>query len=152
MMDTGVDVPEVVNLVFFKKVRSRIKFWQMIGRGTRLCEGLDCVDGIDGEYVDKKRFYIFDYCGNFEFFREQKNDADEKPVTSLSERIFSRKPNWSMHYSRANSLPTKTSWHGVTNSSTTFTDKSHPWTNPRYQCDCGANTWKNTGTLKRSNI
>lgn len=91
MMDTGVDVPEVVNLVFFKKVRSRIKFWQMIGRGTRLCEGLDCVDGIDGEYVDKKRFYIFDYCGNFEFFREQKNDADEKPVTSLSERIFSRK-------------------------------------------------------------
>lgn len=91
MMDTGVDVPEVVNLVFFKKVRSRIKFWQMIGRGTRLCEGLDCVDGIDGEYVDKKRFYIFDYCGNFEFFREQKNDADEKPVASLSERIFSRK-------------------------------------------------------------
>ena len=91
MMDTGVDVPEVVNLVFFKKVRSRIKFWQMIGRGTRLCEGLDCVDGINGEYVGKKRFYIFDYCGNFEFFREQKNDANEKPVTSLSETIFSRK-------------------------------------------------------------
>ena len=91
MMDTGVDVPEVVNLVFFKKVRSRIKFWQMIGRGTRLCEGLDCVDGIDGEYVDKKRFYIFDCCGNFEFFREQKNDANEKPVASLSETVFSRK-------------------------------------------------------------
>ena len=38
MMDTGIDVPEIVNLVFFKKVRSKIKFWQMIGRGTRLCE------------------------------------------------------------------------------------------------------------------
>ena len=91
MLDTGVDVPEVVNLVFFKKVRSHIKFWQMIGRGTRLCDGLDCVDGIDGEYVNKKRFYIFDYCGNFEFFREQRNNADEKPVASLSETIFSRK-------------------------------------------------------------
>ena len=91
LLDTGVDVPEVVNLVFFKKVRSHIKFWQMIGRGTRLCDGLDCVDGIDGEYVNKRRFYIFDYCGNFEFFREQRNDADEKPVASLSETIFSRK-------------------------------------------------------------
>ena len=62
MMDTGIDVPECVNLVFFKKVRSKTKFWQMIGRGTRLCEGL-----IDGS--DKKNFYIFDFCGNFEFFR-----------------------------------------------------------------------------------
>ena len=62
MMDTGIDVPEVLNLVFFKKVMSRAKFWQMIGRGTRLCEGL-----IDGE--DKKEFYIFDFCSNFEFFR-----------------------------------------------------------------------------------
>lgn len=91
MMDTGVDVPEVMNLVFFKKVRSRIKFWQMIGRGTRLCEGLDCVDGIDGEYTDKRRFCIFDYCGNFEFFREQTKSIEEKPVASLSEQIFSRK-------------------------------------------------------------
>jgi type I restriction enzyme R subunit len=62
MLDTGIDVPEVVNLVFFKKVMSKAKFWQMIGRGTRLCPGL-----IDGE--DKKKFYIFDFCGNFEFFR-----------------------------------------------------------------------------------
>ncbi len=62
MLDTGIDVPEVVNLVFFKKVMSKAKFWQMIGRGTRLCEGL-----LDGE--DKKLFYIFDFCGNFEFFR-----------------------------------------------------------------------------------
>lgn len=65
MMDTGIDVPQCVNLVFFKKVRSKAKFWQMIGRGTRLCKGLTCTDQIDGEYTDKKRFLIFDYCGNF---------------------------------------------------------------------------------------
>jgi len=65
MLDTGIDVPEVLNLVFFKKVMSKAKFWQMIGRGTRLCPGL-----IDGK--DKTRFYIFDFCGNFEFFRMNK--------------------------------------------------------------------------------
>ncbi|MDO4528796.1 MAG: DEAD/DEAH box helicase family protein, partial [Lachnospiraceae bacterium] len=53
MLDTGIDVPEVLNLVFFKKVMSKAKFWQMIGRGTRLCPGL-----IDGQ--DKDKFYIFD--------------------------------------------------------------------------------------------
>ena len=68
MLDTGIDVPEVVNLVFFKKVMSKAKFWQMIGRGTRLCPGL-----IDGE--DKQKFYIFDFCGNFEFFRLNKGKA-----------------------------------------------------------------------------
>ena len=62
MLDTGIDVPEVLNLVFFKKVMSKAKFWQMIGRGTRLCPGL-----LDG--ADKERFYIFDFCRNFEFFR-----------------------------------------------------------------------------------
>ena len=62
MLDTGIDVPEVLNLVFFKKVMSKAKFWQMIGRGTRLCPGL-----LDGQ--DKNRFYIFDFCGNFAFFR-----------------------------------------------------------------------------------
>ena len=63
MLDTGIDVPEVLNLVFFKKVMSKAKFWQMIGRGTRLCPQL-----LDGK--DKDKFYIFDFCGNFEFFRE----------------------------------------------------------------------------------
>lgn len=62
MLDTGIDVPEVLNLVFFKKVMSKAKFWQMIGRGTRLCPGL-----MNGE--DKDKFYIFDFCGNFKFFR-----------------------------------------------------------------------------------
>ena len=73
MMDTGIDVPQCVNLIFFKKVRSKAKFWQMIGRGTRLCKGLTCTDQIDGEYTDKKRFLIFDYCGNFEYFRAHKS-------------------------------------------------------------------------------
>ena len=65
MLDTGIDVPEVLNLVFFKKVMSKAKFWQMIGRGTRLCPTL-----LDGK--DKEKFYIFDFCGNFEFFRMNK--------------------------------------------------------------------------------
>ena len=68
MLDTGIDVPEVLNLVFFKKVMSKAKFWQMIGRGTRLCPGL-----VDGQ--DKNKFYIFDFCGNFEFFRLNKGKA-----------------------------------------------------------------------------
>ena len=88
MMDTGIDVPECVNLVFFKKVRSKTKFWQMIGRGTRLCKELRCVDGIDGEYEDKRRFMIFDYCGNFEYFRENKNGRETKEVMTLSESIY----------------------------------------------------------------
>ncbi|MBQ6326269.1 MAG: restriction endonuclease subunit R, partial [Clostridia bacterium] len=83
MLDTGIDVPEVLNLVFFKKVMSKAKFWQMIGRGTRLCPGL-----LDGE--DKKQFYIFDFCGNFEFFRM--NQGKPVPSTiSLSGAIFALK-------------------------------------------------------------
>lgn len=88
MMDTGIDVPECVNLVFFKKVRSKTKFWQMIGRGTRLCKGLNCIDQIDGEYSGKRRFLIFDYCGNFEFFRENKNGYESVETKSLTENIF----------------------------------------------------------------
>jgi len=73
MLDTGIDVPEVLNLMFFKKVMSKAKFWQMIGRGTRLCPGL-----IDGE--DKKQFYIFDFCGNFEFFRMNKGKENPNQI------------------------------------------------------------------------
>ncbi len=72
MLDTGIDVPEVLNLVFFKKVMSKAKFWQMIGRGTRLCPTL-----LDGK--DKEKFYIFDFCGNFEFFRMSKG----KPTANM---------------------------------------------------------------------
>lgn len=84
MLDTGIDVPEVVNLVFFKKVMSKAKFWQMIGRGTRLCPGL-----IDGE--DKKQFFIFDFCGNFEFFRMTPKGKDVLSAASIQERIFDLK-------------------------------------------------------------
>lgn len=83
MLDTGIDVPEVVNLVFFKKVMSKAKFWQMIGRGTRLCPGL-----LDGE--DKQKFYIFDFCGNFEFFRMNKGKATAN-IIALQGAIFNLK-------------------------------------------------------------
>lgn len=83
MLDTGIDVPEVLNLVFFKKVMSKAKFWQMIGRGTRLCPGL-----IDGK--DKDKFYIFDFCGNFEFFRMSEGNATASAL-SLQGALFSLK-------------------------------------------------------------
>ena len=84
MLDTGIDVPAVTNLVFFKPVKSFIKFQQMIGRGTRLCPGL----GVLGQGADKKSFKIFDYCGNFAYFSENPTeDSDARQVT-LSERLY----------------------------------------------------------------
>jgi len=83
MLDTGIDVPECLNLVFFKKVMSKAKFWQMIGRGTRLCPGL-----MDGE--DKTKFYIFDFCGNFEFFRMNKSKPTANQM-ALQGAIFNLK-------------------------------------------------------------
>ncbi|MBO6243185.1 MAG: DEAD/DEAH box helicase family protein, partial [Clostridia bacterium] len=85
MLDTGVDVPEILNLVFFKPVKSKIKFWQMIGRGTRLCKDLF------GVGIDKKEFYIFDYCKNFEFFSENPKGIETNSGTSLTERIYGYK-------------------------------------------------------------
>lgn len=85
MLDTGIDVPEIVNLVFFKRVRSKIKFWQMIGRGTRLCKNLF------GEGQDKTHFVIFDYLGNFEFFRQNKEGLIGNEGQSLSEAIFAKR-------------------------------------------------------------
>jgi len=84
MLDTGIDVPSVVNLVFFKPVKSRIKFQQMIGRGTRLCPGL----GVLGQGPDKESFKIFDYCDNFAFFSvNPKGDEDARSMT-LTERLY----------------------------------------------------------------
>ena len=83
MLDTGIDVPEVLNLVFFKKVMSKAKFWQMIGRGTRRCDGL-----VDGK--DKDKFYIFDFCGNFEFFRMNKGKPTANQM-ALQGAIFKLK-------------------------------------------------------------
>ena len=82
MLDTGIDVPEVANLVFFKPVRSRPKFWQMIGRGTRLCKDLF------GYGIDKKEFIIFDFCENFEFFNNKPKGIEGAAGKSLSQRLF----------------------------------------------------------------
>ncbi len=91
MMDTGIDVPEAVNLVFFKIVRSKVKFHQMIGRGTRLCLGLF------GPSEDKEYFLIFDYCQNFEFF-EQFPEGIEPPLQeSLSKKIFKKRLALAIH-------------------------------------------------------
>ena len=87
MLDTGIDIPEIVNLVFFKKIRSKVKFWQMIGRGTRLCPDLF------GVKLDKENFRIFDYCSNFEFFREEKETKETKLTKSLTENLFNIKTN-----------------------------------------------------------
>lgn len=82
MLDTGIDVPEVANLVFFKPVRSSAKFWQMIGRGTRLCKDLF------GYGIDKKEFIIFDFCENFEFFNNKPKGIEGTSGKSLSQRLF----------------------------------------------------------------
>ena len=82
MLDTGIDVPEVVDLVFFKLVRAKSKFWQMIGRGTRLCPDLF------GPGEDKKNFYVFDFCGNLEFFSQDLPDSGGSVQKSLAERLF----------------------------------------------------------------
>src|SRR6202795_3471376 len=79
---TGVDVPEVVNLVFFKQVRSKTKFWQMMGRGTRLCEDLF------GPGQHKEFFRVFDYCQNLEFFGANPEMKEASAAKSLSERLF----------------------------------------------------------------
>lgn len=86
MLDTGVDVPSVLNLVFFKPVKSKIKFVQMIGRGTRLCPNL--IDGKDKDY-----FLIFDYCGNFEYFEQHPEGSDGVATKSISQRLFDAKLN-----------------------------------------------------------
>src|SRR5262245_43729567 len=82
MLDTGIDVPELVNLVFFKPVRSKTKFWQMIGRGTRLCANLF------GPGRHKEFFYIFDWCRNFEFFNQNPDVTEGAGADSLTKRLF----------------------------------------------------------------
>lgn len=82
MLDTGVDIPAILNLVFFKRVRSKIKFVQMIGRGTRLCED------VYGPGKNKGGFQIFDYCGNFEYFGQNPEGKPGKEMMTLSQRLF----------------------------------------------------------------
>jgi type I restriction enzyme R subunit len=82
MLDTGIDIPEIVNLVFAKPVKSYSKFWQMIGRGTRLCENLF------GPGKHKTTFQVFDHWGNFEYFDEQKKEIPPNRAKSLTEQLF----------------------------------------------------------------
>lgn len=82
MLDTGIDVPEVVNLVFFKLVRSKTKFWQMLGRGTRLCKDLF------GPGEHKQNFYVFDFCQNLEFFSQNPAGSEGATAESLTTRLF----------------------------------------------------------------
>ncbi len=95
MLDTGVDIPELVNLVFFKRIRSKTKFWQMIGRGTRLCQDLF------GDGQDKTHFVIFDYLGNFEFFRQKSEGLQGNETPSLAEAIFSKRVRLIYHLQHA---------------------------------------------------
>jgi len=82
MLDTGIDVPECVNLVFAKPIKSKVKFWQMIGRGTRLCENLY------GPGKHKTHFLIFDHWANFEYFDENPEEEDVKQAKSLLQKLF----------------------------------------------------------------
>ncbi|MES2284688.1 MAG: DEAD/DEAH box helicase family protein [Bacteroidota bacterium] len=82
MMDTGIDAPRVLNLVFFKVVRSYSKFWQMIGRGTRLCPD------VFGPDQPKEYFLIFDVCGNFEFFDAEKQGKEPQTGKPITQQIF----------------------------------------------------------------
>ncbi|WP_246955508.1 DEAD/DEAH box helicase family protein [Brachybacterium sp. Marseille-Q7125] len=82
MLDTGIDVPEVVNLVFFKMLRSKTKFWQMIGRGTRLCPDLY------GPGKDKEDFLVFDFCQNLEYFNQDLPESPGSTQRSLTQRLF----------------------------------------------------------------
>lgn len=85
MLDTGIDIPEVVNLVFFKLIRSKTKFFQMLGRGTRLRPDLF------GPGLDKEHFMVFDYCQNFEFFNQNPKGVETTPSEPLSQCIFKRR-------------------------------------------------------------
>lgn len=87
MLDTGIDVPEILNLVFFKPVKSKTKFWQMIGRGTRLCPN------IFGDSEHKKEFYIFDFGMNFTFFGLEPEGIAASQSISLVERLFLKRVN-----------------------------------------------------------
>ena len=91
MLDTGIDVPDILNLVFFKPMKSKIKFMQMIGRGTRLSQD------IFGQGKDKEFFYIFDWCRNFEYFEQNPNGHEAKQTQSLTERLFALRAQIAFH-------------------------------------------------------
>lgn len=71
-LDSGVDIPHVVNLVFFRQAADKARFWQMIGRGSRPCREL-------WKGQEKRICHVFDLCGNFEIFRTER-DEDPLPL------------------------------------------------------------------------
>ena len=107
-LDTGIDIPPIVNLVFFKVVQSYSKFWQMIGRGTRKCEDLF------GKGKDKEVFRIFDWGWNFDFFSMPENRGKEAGATeSISSRIYALKADvvsWAAVVALAQVLPVHLPW------------------------------------------
>lgn len=105
MLDTGIDVPEVLNLVFFKPVHSRIKFEQMKGRGTRLCKNLL------GPGKDKEKFLIFDFCNNFDFFDEKPRGAETVKVKSLTQRVFGQQAAIAMMLQSEGKTDFEHQWH-----------------------------------------
>ena len=107
MLDTGVDIPEVANLVFFKPVYSRIKFWQMIGRGTRLCPDLF------GPGNDKGDFRVFDFCFNFEFFREHPEGIEAGAAVPLRARLFGARVRLLTHVQAAPDLDAEAALTGA---------------------------------------
>jgi type I restriction enzyme R subunit len=112
MMDTGIDAVRILNLVFFKVVRSYAKFWQMIGRGTRLCED------VFGPNQPKDHFLIFDVCGNFDFFEVQKQGKETKIGKPITQQIFESR----VHLSR---LLTETDEEGDIELSNSLRDLLH---------------------------
>ncbi len=82
MLDTGIDIPEILNLVFAKPVRSPVKFWQMIGRGTRLRHDLF------GPGRHKTIFRIFDHWGNFKRFETGYRPAEPAQSKPLLQLVF----------------------------------------------------------------
>ncbi len=99
MLDTGIDVPEIVNLVFFKMVRSKSKFWQMIGRGTRLRPDLF------GPGKDKRDFFVFDFCGNLDYFSQDLPGSEGSEQKSLTQRLFESRLGLVLELDQAAAVP-----------------------------------------------
>jgi type I restriction enzyme, R subunit len=122
MLDTGIDVPEVVNLVFFKLVRSKTKFWQMVGRGTRLCPNLF------GPDQHKEFFYLFDYCQNLEFFQQNLPPTEGSLTASLSKRLFTARLELLAELDKRRlRLPSTTAKHSAAESPGTYTTQTPSW-------------------------
>lgn len=89
MLDTGIDVREITNLVFAKPVFSYTKFWQMIGRGTRLLDSVKKKPWC----TEKDKFLIIDCWNNFEYFQMNPKGKEDKPTKPMPVRLFEARLN-----------------------------------------------------------